>query len=70
MPKNENHDYFFFYFFLPKQKKVKEETAFQLSQGVSFGTLVFSFRALVPLLRLTSPRTATAFKTALTLYES
>jgi hypothetical protein len=55
---------------LPKQKKSNKKTAFQLSQGVSFGSLVFSFRALVQLLRHKSPRTATSVKTSLTLYES
>jgi hypothetical protein len=71
MLKRKNNTIFLLLLFFPKQKKSKAKNCFfQLSQGVSFGTLVFLFRALVLLLRLTSPRTATSLKTALTLYES
>jgi hypothetical protein len=66
IPKNEKPRLFVLLLFLPKQKKSNKKTAFfQLSKGVSNGTLVFLFRALVLMLppeqtgQLTFSRTAT-----------
>jgi hypothetical protein len=84
MPKNEKPRLFLLILFCQSRKKVTKNCFFQLSKGVSCGTLSLialclpaGVQAFVPLLppnrrtgQLTFPRTASALKTSLTLYES